>query len=66
MCLRIDEDVRDCFYKYKYVRKCLQMMNLEGVMVKLVDLRNAKKVTSCILCVEEENKYKTMILMWSW
>jgi hypothetical protein len=42
------------------------MMNLEAVMFKLVDLRNAKKVTSCILCVEEGNKYKTMILLWSW
>jgi hypothetical protein len=66
MCLRMDDDVRNCFFKYKYVHKCLQMINLEGVMLKLVDLRNAKKVTSCILSVEEENKYKTMILMWPW
>jgi hypothetical protein len=42
------------------------MMNLEGVRLKLVDLKNAKKVTSFIPFVEEENKYKTMILMCSW
>jgi hypothetical protein len=31
--------------------KCLQMMNLEGVRLNLVDLTNAKKVTSLILSV---------------
>jgi hypothetical protein len=60
---KMDEDVSNCFFKYKYVHKWLQMINLEGVRLKLVDLRNDNKVTSCILSVEEENKYKTMILL---
>ncbi|KAK8443978.1 hypothetical protein SEVIR_9G060751v4 [Setaria viridis] len=37
----------------------------EGVRLKLVDLKVAKEVTNCILSMEE-NKYETMILMWSW
>uniref|UniRef100_K4AID9 RNase H type-1 domain-containing protein n=1 Tax=Setaria italica TaxID=4555 RepID=K4AID9_SETIT len=54
------------FFKCKFMSKCWQMMNLEGVRLKLVDLKDAKEVTNYILSMEEENKYETMILMWSW
>jgi hypothetical protein len=42
------------------------MMNLEGVRLKLEDLNDAKEETKCILSMEEENNYVTIILMWSW
>ena len=41
-------------------------MNLESIRLKLVDLKIAREVTDYILSMEENRKYETIILMWSW
>jgi len=41
-------------------------MNLECIRLKLVDLKTAREVTNCILSMEENSKYETIALMWSW
>ena len=41
-------------------------MNLECIRLKLVDLKTAREVTNCILSMEENRKYETITLMWSW
>ena len=41
-------------------------MNLESIRLKLVDLKTAREVTDYILSMEENRKYETIILMWSW
>ena len=66
VCFRMDEDGGHCFFKCKFVRKCWQLMNLECIRLKLVDLKTAREVTNCILSMEENSKYETIALMWSW
>jgi len=41
-------------------------MNLESIRLKLVDLKIAREVTDYILSMEENRKYETITLMWSW
>ena len=41
-------------------------MNLESIRLKLVDLKTAREITDYILSMEENRKYETIILMWSW
>ena len=66
VCFRMDEDGGHCFFKCKFVRKCWQLMNLESIRLKLVDLKTAREVTDYILSMEENRKYETITLMWSW
>jgi hypothetical protein len=51
------------FFKCKFVRKCWQLMKLEYMRLKLVDSKTASEVTNCILSMEENRKYETIILM---
>ncbi|WVZ74299.1 LOW QUALITY PROTEIN: hypothetical protein U9M48_022500 [Paspalum notatum var. saurae] len=66
MCWRFDEDGGHCFLKCKWVKHCWRDMNLEGVRLRLTEAGNAAQMMQLILSLDEEEKMKTISLLYAW
>lgn len=66
MCFRFDEDGGHCFFKFKLVKNCWRLMNLEQTRLSLKMLDSGRSVVEHILNLEEGRRLQIACLMWCW
>lgn len=52
--------------KCKHVKKCWQLLNLEGVRLQLISPRSAREVVEVILQMKREERRLVICLLWAW
>jgi len=66
LCFRFDKDGGHCFLKCKFVKRCWESLSLEPIRQNLLLKRSAWEVIMEVIAKKEEDRLKTVLLLWKW